>query len=313
MSVVKRINGVAITLIFLLLSACSVQEQPQRQGKKIQVITTLFPLYDMARALGGKFCEVILLLPPGAEAHTYEPRPGDLLRLNKADIFIYTGSAMEPWAASILKSLDNKRLTVINAGAGISLSKQGRSVDHDDRHDHRTGDPHIWLDFGNAQTMMTTILSAFIAKDPANANTYQQNAAVYRARLEKLDHTYRRGLADCDARTIVHGGHYAFGYLAKRYDLRYVAALPATGDGEPNARQMASMVNLIRAAKVHAVFYEEMVSPGLADTLARETQTQLLALNTAHNVTREQLARGVTFSELMDQNLENLRKGLRCR
>jgi zinc transport system substrate-binding protein len=95
--------------------------------------------------------------------------------------------------------------------------------------------------------------------------------------------------------------------------LRYVAAFPSSGDSEPNARQMAAMVGLIRSTSAGAVFYEELVSPRLADTLARETGTRLLMLNAAHNVSRDDLAHGVTFPALMERNLENLRQGLRCR
>lgn len=310
----KAVTGLILVLLFLATAGCTPKEQAPRPTGKIQVVATLFPLFDMARAIGGESAEVTLLLPPGVEAHSFEPRPGDILRLNNADIFIYTGPFMEPWAESLLKGLDTKRLLAVNAGYGIPLRKQGNEQDHGDEHHHQGGgDPHIWLDFGNARTMVATILNGFVVKDPVHADVFHRNAAAYQARLDELDSSYRAGLASCGTRTIIHGGHFAFGYLAKRYGLKYVAAFPSSGDSEPNARQMAEMVGLIRSTGAGAIYYEELVSPRLADTLARETGTRLLILNAAHNVSRDELVRGVTFPMLMERNLENLRQGLQCR
>ena len=308
------VTALICAMLSLALAGCTPKEPAQRPARKLQVVATLFPLYDMARTIGGESAEVSLLLPPGAEAHSFEPRPGDILRLNSADIFIYTGPFMEPWAESLIKGLDTKRLLVINAGNGIPLLRQGEEQEHGDGHKHQGGgDPHIWLDFDNARTMVTTILAGFTAQDPAHAAIFRRNAERYQARLEELDRSYRAGLASCGTRTIIHGGHFAFGYLAKRYGLQYVAAYPPSGDSEPNVRQMAAMVGLIRSTGTSAIYYEELVSPRLADTLARETGTRLLLLNAAHNVNRDDLARGVTFPALMERNLENLRQGLRCR
>ena len=301
-------------LLFLAMTGCTPKEQTNRTARKLTVVSTLFPLYDMARSIGGEFADVSLLLPPGVEAHSFEPRPGDILRLNNADIFIYTGEFMEPWAESLIKGLDTRRLLVINASSGISLLKQGNGRGHSDGHRHEEGmDPHIWLDFDNARTMVETILSGFVAKDPAHGVTYRQNAATYAARLEELDHNYRVGLATCGSRTIIHGGHFAFGYLAQRYSLHYVSAFPSSGESEPNARQMAEMVDLIRKTGAGTLFIEELVSPRLADTLARETGARLMMLHAAHNVSRDDLKQGVTFPVLMEKNLENLRQGLQCR
>ena len=302
-----------LLLTMLALAGCSSPEQGTLPPRKLQVVATLFPLYDMARAIGGEYAEVSLLLPPGAEAHSFEPRPGDILRLHSADLFIYTGPYMEPWAESLLKGVDAKGLRAVNSGNGISLMKQGKEEGDDHDHGHGGGDPHIWLDFDNAKTMVTTILAGFTAQDPPHALAYRQNAARYQRRLTELDGAYRVGLADCDSRTVIHAGHFAFGYLAKRYGLRYLSAFPASGDSEPNARQMAAMVELIRSTGAGAIYYEELVSPRLADTLARETGSRLLLLSAAHNVSREELAAGLTLPEIMGRNLENLRGGLSCR
>ena len=303
-----------VILLFLASAGCTPKEQAHRPARKLTVVCTLFPLYDMARSIGGEYADVSLLLPPGVEAHNFEPRPGDILRLNDADIFIYTGHFMEPWAESLIKGLDTGRLLIINASSGISLMKQGNGWRQSGGHVHAEGmDPHIWLDFDYARAMVETILSGFIARDPAHGVTYRHNASTYAARLEELDHKFRVGLANCGSRAIIHGGHFAFGYLAKRYRLQYVSAFPPSGESEPNARQMAEMVGLIRKTGTGTLFIEELTSPRLADTLARETGSRLMMLHAAHNVSRDDLNRGVTFPALMERNLESLRQGLQCR
>lgn len=314
MSLSRPFIGAVLALLLIMGGAGCRSREPEHRPGKLQVVATLFPLYDMARAIGGAEAEVSLLLPPGTDAHSFEPRPGDILRLNRADLFVYTGPFMEPWAESLLRGLDNRGLTAVNAGRGITLLHAGGGASPGDGHHHEEGgDPHIWLDAGNARTMLATILAGFTARDPAHAESYRRNAAAYDLRLEELDRACRTALADCGSRTVVHAGHFAFGYLAKRYGLRYLSAYPSSGEGEPTARQVAALVELVRTTGSGTIFYEELASPRLADTLARETGARLLRLSSAHTVSREELARGVTFPEIMARNLESLREGLRCR
>lgn len=313
----KFLRQLFILIALMILPGCPAKEPPNKDSGKLHVVTTLFPLYDMARAIGGTYAEVSLLLPPGAEAHTFEPRPGDMLRLNKAALFIYTGRFMEPWAESLVKGLDNRGLHAIDASRGIPLLKEadehGTGAPGSDSHHHEEGtDPHIWLDLANARVMTETILEGFLARDPGHAESYRRNAAAYQQKLAELDQEFRTRLTSCGSRNVVHGGHFAFGYLARRYNLAYVSAFPASGDAEPNARKMAELVGAIRKSGARYLFVEELASPRLADTLARETGVGVLTLSSAHNVSKEALARGITFPDIMTHNLDNLRKGLAC-
>jgi zinc transport system substrate-binding protein len=312
------------TLVWMLLLICFLAacrkggEQPAGAGR-LQVITTLFPLYDFARQVGGDRVDVLLLIPPGVEPHNFEPRPEDLLRLAKADIFIYTNKFMEPWAAGILKGVDNRNLEVVDASAGITLipvSEAGGHEDHGDEpgHHHEGGmDPHVWMSIPNAERMVENVRDSLVRKDPAGADVYRKNAAAYLKKLQDMDHRFRKGLADCSTRTFLHGGHYAFGYLAKEYGLTYLAAYAVTADSEPTPKKMMALVDLMKKDSLHAIFYEELLSPRVAETIARETGAQLLKLNGLHNVTRDDLASGATYISLMEANLDNLRRGLSCR
>lgn len=174
-------------------------------------------------------------------------------------------------------------------------------------------DPHLWLDFANARTMVDNILAGLVARDPAHRDLYSANAAAYKAKLADLDERYRKGLADCGKRVFLHGGHFAFGYLANRYGLRYESAYAVTADAEPSPARLAELIRDIRANGLRYIYAEELVEPRVADTIARETGARVLRLNGAHNIGRDDLAAGATFLSLMEQNLENLRIGLQCR
>ncbi len=299
----------ALVFAFLLIFATACQRPAiQPQSTRPRAVVTLFPLYDFARAVAGDHAEVKMLLPPGMEPHGYEPSPSDVAGIESANLFIYTGAAMEPWAERILKCAPNLQRLTVDASKGIQLMG-----DVDDGHRHGGGwDPHIWLDFGNAQKMVGTIADAFMQTDAKNAQLYKENASTYNKQLEALDAEYQKGLAQCATRELIHGGHYAFGYLARRYRLDYHAAYGFSPEAEPSPNTMMALTKRVKASGAKAVFYEELVLPKTAQAIAGEAGVKLLQLNAAHNVTREQMAGGVTFIGLMRENLKNLRAGLGC-
>jgi zinc transport system substrate-binding protein len=314
----KLFFGVLLLICVALLSACQNKEAQAPAEKKLTVVTTLFPLYDFARAIGGDRADVSLLLPPGIEPHTFEPKPADVMKVNKADIFVFTNEYMEPWAKSFINGLPTKNITIVDTSRGVTLLKagpeEGQEEAHGEDHHHHGGmDPHIWLDFANAQVMADNILSAMVAKDPANRDYYTARAIAYKAELKKLDDEYRVGLADCGKRVLLHGGHYAFGYLARRYGLQYQSASAVNADAEPTPAKLAGLIKLMRANGLKYVFSEELLSTRSAETIARETGATVLMLHGAHNISRDDLAMGVTYISLMKKNLGNLRIGLQCR
>lgn len=313
---------VLFVLCFLSLVAlstgCQKREAASVGVKKLRIVTTLFPLYDFARNVAGDRAEVSLLLPPGLEPHSFEPRPEDIVRVNKANLFIYTNRYMEPWAADIVKGVDSAKLGIVDASRGAKLLKAGKESEHDgekeEKHHHEGGmDPHIWLDFANAQVMVDNIAEGLAVKDPANKEYYLANASAYKAKLADLDNRYREGLSGCAKRVFLHGGHFAFGYLANRYGLHYESAYAVNADSEPTPAKLASLVRQMRENGLKHVYAEELIDPRMAETISRETGATILMLHGAHNISKDDLARGVTFLSLMEQNLTNLRTGLQCR
>ncbi|MEW6001755.1 MAG: zinc ABC transporter substrate-binding protein [Nitrospirota bacterium] len=309
-----RFKQLVVLFIFVILlgsfSACAKRGEEPARIKKLKVITTLFPLYDMAKHIGADKAAVSLLLPPGVEAHSFEPKPSDIVKINEADVFVYTGKFMEPWAEDVIKGTVNKNLIVIDASRGTKMIS---GVFHDADKPAGSLDPHIWLDFDNAKIMVKNILQAFQLKDTANKDFYEQKANDYINKLTELDTSYKTTLATCKYKEIVYGGHYAFGYLAKRYGLKYLAAQGVSPDAEPTANDLVKLVEQIKKDKIKYVFYEELTSPKIAETIAGETDAKILLLNAAHNLSRDQFDQGLSFFDILKGDLDNLRVGLECK
>ncbi|TSD02088.1 MAG: zinc transport system substrate-binding protein [Parcubacteria group bacterium Athens0714_26] len=312
--------GVIAIIAIGFFAVLNIAQKPTNNSQKITVVTTLFPLYDFAKSIGGDKVEVSLLLPPGVEAHTFEPKPSDIVNINESDLFVYTGKFMEPWAEDIIRGISGKDIKIVDTSAGIELMKEEEhedkhgTVHEEEEHGHEHGgiDPHIWLDFDNNKIMLDNIVKALTEKDPANADYYQKNATDYKTKLAQLDNQYRTTLSKCESKEIVYGGHYAFGYLGKRYGLAYESAYGISPDSEPSAQDLAKIVEQIKKEKIKYVFFEELVSPKVAETLAKETGAGLLLLNPAHNLTKKDFENKASFLSIMEKNLVNLKIGLQC-
>lgn len=311
-----------VLLTVCAVLACQKDERISVGKKKLVVVTTLFPLYDFARSVSGEKSEVVLILPPGVEPHHFEPRPTDIAMIENADIFIYTGPFMEPWADRLLKGINRSKLVVVDASAGIRMLKREDLSSDSDEHGHGSGkerkpsdktDPHVWLDFSKAGQMVDNIAGGFIEKDPKDKDFYRANAEACRENLRQMDRRYRESLTRCRKHVLVHAGHFAFGYLAKRYGLRYVSAYPGLSlEQEPTPRRLIEITDRVKKQGLRFIFYEEMIEPRVAEAIAGETGASLLPLHAAHNISKAELEKGVTFLSLMEKNLANLRVGLQC-
>lgn len=299
MKKIPFVVGVVAIIALGVIAVSNIAQKPKNNSQKITIVTTLFPLYDFAKNIGQDKVEVSLLLPPGVEAHSFEPKPSDIVKISEADVFIYTGKFMEPWVEDIIKGISGKNVKIVDASVGIKMIPSVGSMD-----------PHIWLDFDNDKTMVQTIAQALSEKDKTNANYYQQKADEYQNKLSALEVEYKTSLSKCKSREIIYGGHYAFGYLASRYNLKYLAAQGVSPDAEPTARDLVQLVKQIKKDNIKYVFYEELTSPKIAETLANETKAKMLLLNAAHNLTKEDFENKASFLSIMEENLVNLKIGL---
>lgn len=301
---------VIVLLVFILISIINKASKPIVGTKKIKIVTTLYPLYDFARNIGQDKVDVTLLLPPGISAHTFEPKPSDIVRINHADIFIYIGRFMEPWADTVIKGISNNNVLVIDASIDAKMIP---SVFQDKDEPALSMDPHIWLDFDNDKAIIQTIAHALIKMDKVNAGYYIHNADKYKADLTMIDKQYKSSLSNCKSKIILSAGHYAFGYLAERYDLKYLAAQGISPDAEPIAKDLIALVKQIQKNHIKYIFYEELSSPKIAKTISNETKAKMLVLNAAHNISKKDyLDKNISFLSIMQRNLDNLMIGLEC-
>lgn len=312
-------KGVLILLLFLsLFLSCRQAEESNKKEQKLKVVATIFPVYDFARQVGGEKIEATLLVPPGTDVHHYELKPSDIVNVGRSDIFLFTNFEMENWAYKIIDTASKKsNMLAVETGSGAFLlprNDEDRAHDHGraDAERHVGYDPHIWLDADNAKKMVDNIAKAFIQKDSRNSDYYLKNANSYKMKLSALDERYRKELSACKKRTVLHAGHWAFAYLAKRYDLRYVAAYNVLAESEPAPQTVLFLVDQIKTEGVRYLYYEDMINPRLAQMISKETGAGLLKLSNGHDVSADGIKKGETFISLMEKNLENLKKGLEC-
>ncbi|MFZ5632629.1 MAG: metal ABC transporter substrate-binding protein [Bacillota bacterium] len=286
-------------------------------GEKIKVYTSIYPLFDFAKNIGGDRVEVINLLPPGADPHHWEPTPGDLIKISQCDVFVYCGAGLESWVESVLKNTGREKMVIVDCSRGIELLAGGGEHDgekhggkeHDGDHG---GDPHIWLDPVNAGIMVDNILAGLAGADPAGKEYYTANAQNYKAGLAQLDGQYREALAGARVRQFV-VSHAAFGYLARRYGLEQVPIRGLTAESEPGPARMAEIVDLVRKNGIKYIFFEPLASPRVSETIARETGAKTLILNPIAALTEKDINAGKNYLVLMRENLENLKTACEAR
>ncbi len=307
------------------LSGCrSTASEATREHKKIRVVASLFPQFDFARQIASGRAEVDLLLPPGVESHSFDPSPADILRISGADVFLYTGKEMEPWAGRIIGSVNGDGPGVCNVSQGIDLLKtpchHAEKGDSDgaghceeaNHHHHDHGfDPHIWLDPTLAAKMVDNIAAALCERDPENRDYYQANAQNYRQKLLELDSKFTNMINVSRRKAIVFAGRFAHLYFVNRYGLEYKSAFKGcSADSEPSVKRIAKIIDFIRTRGVPVVYYEEASEPKVAGSISEQTGARALPFYAIHNITKEQLSRGVTYLDLMYENFENLKQGL---
>lgn len=288
-----------ISLLLVALLFCSCSHLPQ--NKKLTVVATLFPQYDFCRQILGDDANVILLLPAGMESHNYQPSVKDIKAATDADLFIYTGAYMEPWAENIKQNAKK----ALDVSSGIELCEHKHS--ENEEHQHEV-DPHIWTSPLFAQDMVKNILSAIVTLDKQNAQKYIARAEEYIAKLSALDKELLSICKDKQDIMLIHGGRFSLTYFASRYNLNFVAAFDScSSHAEPSAKRVAFLIESLRKQEKRYVFYEELIQPRVAQTISDEADAQLLLLHSCHNVSKEELKNGVTYLQLMQGNLQNLK------
>jgi zinc transport system substrate-binding protein len=297
--------------LFLALTGCllSFEAQGALSRPRLKIMTTIFPLWEFARAVAGERGDVSLLLPPGSDVHTWQPRVSDMKKLGSVDFLLFIGADLEPWLADILRSLSRPGLRTLEVSRGLALLAGNEDHPRPDGHEM---DPHIWLDFSLDQILVDRIQRALSEIEPENAAFFEKNAASYIEQLRRLDAQYQDTLSRCLHKTFIFGGHSAFSYLARRYHLEQIAVYGLSPDAAPTPRQIVAVIELAKKHRVKTIFFETSVSDKMARLIAAQVGADTSLLNPGHNLTEGQWRSGVTFLDLMAKNLESLKHGLVC-
>ncbi|MFV0412744.1 MAG: metal ABC transporter substrate-binding protein [Oscillospiraceae bacterium] len=297
--------------------AAAQQASSGQTEEKLLVYSSFYPMYDFTQKIGGERVEVVNMVPAGTEPHDWGPAATDIVGLEKADVFVYNGAGLEHWVEDVLAALGNKSLVVAEASAGISLLEGHAHEDEEEEHaeeeehdeEESAYDPHVWLNPQYVKVEAENIKNALIQADPAGAEYYEENYKAFAAKLDVLDTEFESTLAGLPGKTIV-VAHEAFGYLCSRYGLTQMGIEGLSPDSEPDAARMAEVIDFVKQNNVKVIFFEELVSPKVAEAIAAETGAGTEVLNPIEGLTQEQIDAGDDYFSLMRQNLKALEKAL---
>ncbi len=314
----KIVLSLAVTVILSLFAGCAAQgnaaDQPLSvagDGDKLTVYASFYQMADFAEKIGGDKVALTTLVPAGTEPHDWEPAAADLAGLEKADVLVYNGAGMEHWVEQVLSSVSNKKLLAVEAARGIALLPGVHEEDEEAESGEAEAayDPHVWLSPKNAKAMLNNIKDALAQADPNNKAYYQENCDRFTAELDKLDKEFSDTLAPLPNKDVV-VAHQAFGYLCAEYGLNQVAIEGLSPDSEPDPARIAEIIDFVKQNQVKVIFFEELVSPKVAQTVADATGASTDVLNPLEGLTDEQLAAGEDYFSIMRKNLQALQSAL---
>ena len=319
--IVAFISFFILIVVMVTIVAVFKTETTIKNPDKIQIVATLFPQYDFAKHIVGDKAEVKLLLNSGIETHNYEPTAKDMITiLDDGDVFLYTGTMLEPWTESIIKNLEETDCKIVDISQNINLitiedfeEKHLNSEIINEEHGHEEHkheeiyDEHIWLSPTNAIIMIDNILENICNIDSENADYYKENAEEYKKQILEIDNEYKNLVQTATRQEIAVGGEFAYSYLVEEYGINFVSVYNNCGEGEdPSIAKVKSVIDYINNHKIPVVYYEELSEGTVAKMIAEETETEPLVLYSIHNGDTQK----DTYVSLMEKNLENLRKGL---
>jgi len=309
---VKRFFILFCALVLLVLfPGCRRTQIPGEEGK-LNVVSLIFPTYDFVRVIAGDKVNLVMLLPPGTESHSYEPSARDIIILRESDLFIYPGGQGAKWVDRILGSMNVPQMKVLNLMEIVdAVEEELVEGMEDDDEEIPALDEHVWTSPRNAGIIVAAITEALCELDSANAGFYRQNAADYRAKLDELDAGFMSVVKGAKRNTIIVGDRFPFRYLADVYKLKYFAAFPGCStETEPSAATIAFLINKTKSENIPVVFHLELSNEKIADAISEATGAKKLILHSSHNVTKKDFDRGANYLDLQKANMVNLKEAL---
>ncbi len=337
------IFGIIIVILVTIFAVRDDIMAEMEEREKPVIAASFFPLAEVARQVGGDSVTVRTIVSGDANIHDFEPAPSDLNKIQTADLFIYNGYELDPWAEELTPELEEEHIRYLEAAnlvEGIenedhadeeaaeesSSEQQGVEIfaqedpqteegedGHSDEHGHDHGefDPHIWLSIDNMIVFTTAIRDELISLNPEMAQEYSDNAERYITLLEELDRSYREGLAACQTQTAI-VSHDAYSYLGQKYGIEFVSIAGLSPQDEPSSQKLAEITLLANDRDIRYVYAEPLASDDQVQTIADEIGAEVLILDPAASRTQTELDEDQTYTQIMQNNLKQLRIGLNC-
>lgn len=294
----KFITMILILCMTATLISCSNKtKNTVENDNKLKVSVTFNALAEFVSAVGKDKVTVSTIIPSGTEPHDFEPKAADIASLSNANVFIYNGLGMESWVSKAITSANNKSLVVVTASEGADLIK---NTNQDERKEHGSYDPHLWLSLKGAETEVQNIADGLSKADPVNKDYYTSNAKEYINQLENLYNEYKDKFSDIKNKNFV-TGHAAFRYFCKDFHLKQNSVEDVFAEGEPSTKQLTNLVDYCKTHAVTTIFAEKMTSPAIAQTLANEVGA---SVETIYTIEGEE--DNLSYLERMKDNCEKI-------
>ncbi|NLI19923.1 MAG: zinc ABC transporter substrate-binding protein [Clostridiales bacterium] len=325
-------HWICLLLVFALLF--TAVPASAETASPLTVVATIFPQYDFVRAIAGDTGAVNLtmLLKPGAETHSYEPTPQDIIAIRNADLFVYVGGESDAWVEDILSSMTDSAVKPLRLMDMVPTLTEETVEGMQAEHEHEEGeeaheegeeaheegeeeapelDEHVWTSPVNAAAMVDALCHEMSALDEAHAAAYRANADLYIEKLRALDEGFRAVVDTAKRKEFIFGDRFAQRYFAAEYGLTYYAAFPGCStETEPSAQTVAFLIRKVREDGVPLVLYPELSTHKVADAISEETGVPTHIFYACHNLTADEFAAGKTYVDFMTENLATLKEAL---
>ena len=329
-----------LLIIMALLNACSTNSSTAEDGK-LQVLTTIYPLEDFTKKIGGDLVEVKSVYPSGVDVHTYEPTSKTMIEIAESDLFIYSGTGIEAFTEDVVQSMENEEVKIVAAGEGLaeeavhseeehsthddhsheeeSHSHEEESHSHEEEthgheeetHNHDQGDfdPHVWIDPILSIQLAEQIKDELAAVLPEEKETFEENFQQVKADLESLDQEFKHVFETAKTNKII-VSHGAYGYWESRYGLEQISVSGISSTQEPSQQQLEEIIEIAEQENIQYIIFEPNISTTLAEVVQKAIGAKVLYLSDASVLTDEDKKNNEDYFSIMKKNLETLKTAL---
>ena len=313
----RKTTAFIIVLLLFFLCACTDAEEIGADYGRLSIVCSDFPAYDLTREICGEKANVHLLIKPGAELHSFEPTPKDIIRIQNCDLFICNGGESEEWIEELLDADELREVNIIRMMDCVETVEEeitdGMYVrgEEEEEEEEPELDEHVWTSPLNAVKIVSEICKAVCGIDSDNARYYTVCTEAYISQLTELDAAFRAAVKNAARDTLIFADRFPMRYFTLEYGLEYYAAFPGCStETEASAKTVAFLIDRVRESKTPAVLYLEFSNEKMADIICEDTGCKKLPFFSAHNITAEQFESGCGYLELMYQNLSSLKEAL---